>query len=68
MTTYLLVFVHLTLLALISSGLSYLIMRWTFSPTRHKRLFETNSNDEKRSFALQKTKPMNFKNFISLEN
>lgn len=40
MTTYLLVFVHLTLIALISAGLSYLIMRWTFSPTRHKRLFE----------------------------
>jgi hypothetical protein len=35
MPTYILVLIHLTLIALLSAGLAYLIMRWTFSPSRH---------------------------------
>lgn len=40
MPVYVLTLTHLALITLLSAGLSYVIMRWTFSPTRHKRLFD----------------------------
>jgi hypothetical protein len=40
MPTYILFLFHFSLIVLLSAGLSYFIMRWTYNPIRHKRLFD----------------------------